>query len=313
MLGRVAGGLFWMFRALERSENTARLVEAGFRFALTHSAPEREEWSSIVSTSGQRAAYLERHDAFDTVSAVAFLLRDADNPSSVLSLTQQARENARMVRTAITREVWEAVNESWMEITEALSARVSDRDLPGVLGLIRRRSALVRGSMHGTMMRNDAYDFARLGTFVERADNTARILDVKYHLLLPSVAHVGSTLDNVQWEAILDSVAARGAFRRLYPGQLKPRAIADFLIRDERLPRSLSFCTAKLADNLRYLEGSHGARRSCQDLADAQCAMLADNPTEAIFAKGLHEYLEGFIGANNELAKAIETDFRFYA
>ena len=313
MLGRVAGGLFWMFRALERSENIARLVEAGFRFALTHSTPEHEEWSSVVGTSGQRDAYLARHDDFDGVNAVAFLLRETDNPSSILSLTHQARDNARMVRTALTREVWEAVNESWLEITQALSQRVSDRDLPAVLGLIRRRSALVRGAMHGTMMRTDAFDFARLGTFVERADSTARILDVKYHLLLPSVAHVGSTLDNVQWEAILDSVAARGAFRRLHSGDLAPRAIADFLIHDGRLPRSLAFCTSKIVDNLGYLAGSHGERRSSNDAADRQATMLQETPIEKVFATGLHEFIEAFIASNNALASAIQTDYRFQA
>ena len=310
MLGKTAGGLFWMFRALERSENTARLVEAGFRFTLTNSASSQDEWASVVGTSGDLATYRAKNDGFETVRVIAFLLRDRDNPSSVLSLVEQARNNARMVRTALTREVWEAVNESWITLSEALSERTADRDLPAVLGLIRRQSALVRGATHGTMMRTEAFDFARIGTFLERADNTARILDMKYHLLLPSVAHVGSTLDNVQWEAILDSVAARGAYRRHVHAAPTPRGIADFLINDLRLPRSLAFCIDKVGANLRYLEPEHG-RLPCHEAADALRHRLSAMTIDEVFDRGLHETIEGIIKENNALARQIETDFRF--
>ena len=310
MLGKTAGGLFWMFRALERSENTARLVEAGFRFTLTNSASSEEEWASVVGTSGDLETYRAKNDDFDTVRVVAFLLRDRDNPSSVLSLIEQARSNARMVRTALTREVWEAVNESWITLSEALSRRTADKDLTSILGLIRRQSALVRGATHGTMMRTEEFDFARIGTFLERADNTARILDVKYHLLLPSVAHVGSTLDNVQWEAILDSVAARGAYRHHVDAAPSPRGIADFLINDPRLPRSLAFCVDKVVNNLRYLEPGHG-RMACHDMAQQLADALANETIDDVFDRGLHETIEGFIVDNNRLATQIEADFRF--
>ncbi|MEO0496769.1 MAG: alpha-E domain-containing protein, partial [Pseudomonadota bacterium] len=199
MLGKTAGGIFWMFRYLERSENTARLVEAGFRIALTRPDQAEDEWTSVLKTSCVDVGFHERHDEVTGANVVDYLLRDKANPSSVMSMTKGARDNARLVRTAITREVWEAVNECWMRLTEALTRPVRDRDLPEVLGLIRQQSALVRGALHGTMLRNDVYDFARIGTFLERADNTARILDVKYYILLPTVRHVGSNLDNTQW------------------------------------------------------------------------------------------------------------------
>ena len=204
-----------MFRFLERSENTARLVEAGFRIALTRSSDSETEWKSVVTTAAVKAGYQSKYDTFNGPNVVDYLLRDPDNPSSVISVVESARTNARMVRTALTTEVWEAVNENWMTVKALLKRPVRETELPSILGTIRQQSALVRGALHGTMLRNDIYDFARLGTFLERADNTARIIDVKYYTLLPSASFVGSSLDNVQWETILRSVSAHRAFRWL--------------------------------------------------------------------------------------------------
>jgi uncharacterized alpha-E superfamily protein len=212
MLGKTAGGLYWMFRYLERSENTARLVAAGQRIALTRSHAD-DEWVSVLQTTATWDAYKRKHGEIAREAAIDWMLRDGDNPSAVLKVVEAARNNARLVRTALTREVWESVNESWMTLKDALGRRVSERDLPAILTLIRNRSAHVRGAFAGTMLRNDIYNFARIGTFIERADNTARLLDVKYYVLLPSAQAVGSNLDNVQWETILRSVSAEGAFR----------------------------------------------------------------------------------------------------
>lgn len=311
MLGTTAGGLFWMFRYLERSENTARLLEAGLRIALTRSADPDDEWASVLTTAGSRAAFLEHYDRFDGPSTIDFLLRDRHNPSSVLSVIDGARQNARLVRTALTREVWEATNEAWMSLSAALAAPVPDRELPRILGLIRQESAFVRGALHGTMMRNDIYDFARLGTFIERADNTARILDVKYYILLPSALHVGSRLDNVQWETILRSVSAQRAYRWQNPGEINPPDIADFLILDRRMPRSLAFCFMKLDDNLGYLATDYGERHPCHDLAARLRASVSDRSIGSIFEEGLHEFLDGCIADTNRLAQQIELDYRF--
>lgn len=150
MLGKTAGGLFWMFRYLERSENTARLVESGFRMALTRGAEADDEWSSVVTTAGLEHAYKETGLPHDAPNIVNFLLRDRTNPSSVMSVIGAARNNARMVRTALTREVWEAVNECWITLKEALSGPVRETELPALLGTIRQQSALVRGALHGT-------------------------------------------------------------------------------------------------------------------------------------------------------------------
>ncbi|MDP1631129.1 MAG: alpha-E domain-containing protein [Caulobacter sp.] len=312
MLGKTAGGLFWMFRFLERSENIARLVDAGFRIALTRSAAAEAEWASVVRTAGVQGPFLERYDTYTASNVVDFLLRDRSNPSSVMSAIDSARSNARLVRTALTREVWEATNECWMSMKDVLKRPVSESGLPDVLATIRRQNALVRGALTGTMLRNDIYNFAHLGTFVERADNTARILDVKYYVLLPSVSFVGSSLDNVQWETILRSVSAQRAYRWLSDGDANPKQIANLIILDQRMPRSLAFCVAQIREHLGYLADGYGERLDCHDLAQAQGRRLADHSIESIFETGLHQFLADFIVRNNALGLQIERDYRFY-
>ncbi|PSL18079.1 alpha-E domain-containing protein [Shimia abyssi] len=311
MLGKTAGGLYWMFRFLERSENTARLVEAGFRIALTRSKDPASEWKSVVTTAGVRNSYDAKYDSYLAANVVDFLLRDTTNPSSVISAIGQARTNARMVRTALTTEVWEAVNESWMGLKETLKKPVRETELPAILGEIRRHNALVRGAMQGTMLRNDIYDFTRIGMVLERADNTARIIDVKYYTLLPTASFVGSALDNVQWETILRSVSAHRSFRWLNGDEMTPAAVAEFLILDSRFPRSLSFCSRILEENLSYLAKDYGIRMPCHDLIDAQRDRLRQQTISTIFDEGLHEFITTFIRDNNAIGRQIEEDYRF--
>lgn len=311
MLGKTAGGLYWMFRFLERSENIARLVEAGSRIALTRSQDSETEWKSIITTAAVRSHYSAKYDSFKGVHVVDFLLRDKDNPSSVLSVIENARTNARMVRTALTTEVWEAVNENWMTLKALLKRPIKETELPSILGTIRQQSALVRGALHGTMLRNDIYDFARLGTFLERADSTARIIDVKYYTLLPSASFVGSSLDNVQWDMILRSVSAHRSFNWLSENDVNASSIAEFLILDSRLPRSLSFCTSQVNDNLTFLADNYGERLPCHALSDAMRKDLRKPNINEIFEIGLHQFIVDYIRRNNELGMQIELDYRF--
>lgn len=312
MLGKTANGLFWMFRLLERSENTARMIETGQRIALTRAEASDDEWTSILQAAAVAQGYRDKFDEVTRDKAIDWMLRDKDNPSSVRSVIAVARNNARMVRTALTNEVWEAVNSCYMSLNDALARKVSERELPKVLELIRQRSAFVRGATHGTMLRNDIYDFARLGTFIERADNTARILDVKYYVLLPSAMAVGSSLDNVQWETILRSVSAHGGYRMTHGHEVNPRAIAEFLILDSRMPRSLYFCTGKLRDNLGYLASDYGVKQPSNQLVDDLCRRFMSHDIEAIFDYGLHEYIQDVIGNLGGLSRQIEIDYRFY-
>ena len=311
MLGRTAGGLFWMFRYLERAENLARLIDAGLRISLTRSGDNQEDWNSILKTAAVLQRYSETYSAeISLASATNWLLRDKMNSSSVLISFEAARNNARMVRTALTREVWEAVNEAWMLITHALSRKVAERDLPRVLHLIRERVAYVRGSFHGTMLRNEIFNFSRIGTYLERADSTARILDVKYYVLLPSAAYIGSSLDNVQWSTILRSVSGEGGFQMSYGQRPKAREIAQFLILDNRMPRSLIFCANKIVTNLRYLQ--RNIETNLKSSVMAQNLLLFEKNIDEIFDIGLHEYIQDFLLQNSELAQQVEKDYRFY-
>ena len=311
MLGKIAGGLFWMSRYLERSENGARLVEAGFRIALTRSDTASAEWQSVLATSGALADYDARHADYDSSQVIDFLLRDTSNPASVIRTVKAARDNARLVRTALTREVWEATNEAWITLQGVLANPVKEQDLPDVLHTIRQQKALVRGAMAGTMLRNDGFDFARLGTFLERADHTARILDVKYYLLLPSFAQVGSSLDNVQWETILRSVSALRAYRWLNGTDVSPVNVAEFLLLQPQMPRSLAFCSRKIMDNLGYLAREYGEESESCRMAKAHYQKLEDSDIESIFERGLHQFVQNFLADLHAIAVQIERDYRF--
>ena len=311
MLGKTAGGLFWMFRFLERAENTARLIEAGFRIALTRSNDPETEWKSVIVTSASQAGYDAKYDGYDSTRVADFLLRDTDNPSSVIMVIKAARDNARMVRTALTSEVWSAVNETWILLANRLKQPVTETDMPEVLSSIRHQSALVRGALHGTMLRNDIYDFCRLGTFVERSDSTARIIDVKYYALLPAPSFVGSRMDNVQWETILRSVSAHRSFRWAEEGDYNATNIAKFLILDRRMPRSLAFCAGQIVENLDYLSEEYDVRTPSLDSAEALQSKLKGRDITTIFDEGLHEFLSSVLKDTAQIGTQIEHDFRF--
>ncbi|WP_417244639.1 MULTISPECIES: alpha-E domain-containing protein [Celeribacter] len=312
MLGKTANGLYWMSRYLERAENTSRLVETGQRIGLTRLGQDDDEWASVMRSASVLEGYAESHDEVTKDAAINWMLRSKDNPASVLSTISDARQNARLVRTALTHDVWEAINGCYMAVKEALAHKVSERDLPAVLGLIRQRTALVRGATHGTMLRNDIYDFTRMGTFIERADATARILDVKYYVLLPSAFSVGSSIDNVHWETILRSVSARGGFRMAYGSQVNAHDIAQFLILDKRMPRSLNFCATKIHNNLSYLASDRTEAPQSSLMSQALVERFMNHSIEDVFDYGLHEYIQTILGMLCKLGQQIEKDYRFY-
>ncbi|TIO07915.1 alpha-E domain-containing protein [Mesorhizobium sp.] len=312
LLGRTANGLYWMNRYIERAENMARLVDAGLRMALTRTQNASEEWNSVLLSAGSDVAFTQKYQDYTAANVADFLLRDTSNPSSTMASIETARNNARMVRTALTRETWESINEAWMSLKRMLARPIDERDLPSVLDAIKRETALIRGSFYGTMLRNEIFDFSQLGTYVERADNTARILDVKYYVLLPSISWVGSTLDNYQWESILRSVSAHRSYRWVYEADYKPSNIADYLILNVRMPRSLTFCYRFLTEHLRFLGDDYGERHACHVTAGKTQAMLTAGSIKDIFDAGLHEFLANFIRDNTRLGDEIAQDYRFY-
>jgi uncharacterized alpha-E superfamily protein len=312
LLGRNANGLYWMNRYIERAENMARLVDAGLRMALTRTQDASEEWNSVLLSAGSDLSFSQKHHEYTAANVSDFLLRDTSNPSSAMSSIETARNNARMVRTALTRETWESINEAWMSLKRMLARPIDERDLPTVLDAIKRETALIRGSFYGTMLRNEIFDFSQLGTYVERADNTARILDVKYYVLLPSISWVGSSLDNYQWESILRSVSAHRSYRWVYDADYKPTNIADYLILNVRMPRSLTFCYRFLAEHLKFLADDYGERHACHTTVEKIQAMLKRGSIKDIFDHGLHEFLAEFIRDNTRLGDEIVQDYRFY-
>ena len=312
LLGRTANGLYWMNRYIERAENMARLVDAGLRMALTRTQSAEEEWKSVVLSAGADVAFSARNSDYNAATVSDFLLRDTSNPSSALSSIEAARSNARMVRTALTRETWESINEAWMSFKRMLAAPVDARDLPQVLDSIKRETALIRGAFYGTMLRNEIFDFAQIGTYVERADNTARILDVKYYVLLPSVSWVGSTLDNYQWESILRSVSAHRSYRWVYDAEYRPTNIADYLILNNRMPRSLAFCYRFIAEHLGYRAQDYGTRLACHQTVEETIAKLKVGSIKDIFDAGLHEFLTQFILDNYRLGDEVAAGYRFH-
>jgi len=312
MLGRMANGLFWMFRYLERSENTARLIDAGLRMSLTRDAEAAQsEWRSIIETSGQRAAYEAQNDGYSGPQAWNFLLRDKDNAASVRNMLGQVRSNARLARNVISLELWESINESCMQIDEQLARPVGQNSVGDVVAMVRQAGTLAHGAMAGTLLRDAGFHFARAGTLIERADSIARILDIKYYLLLPSLSYVGSSLDTGQWDNILRSVSGDRAYTYVYGGQVDARRIVEFLLLDDRFPRSLAFCHAELRQNLAALAQLHGGEGQSNVLMRESDARLADLTVEAVFEIGLHQFLLEFSATNAAIADAIVEDYRF--
>jgi uncharacterized alpha-E superfamily protein len=312
LLGRTANGLYWMARYIERAENMARLVDAGLRMALTRNEGDAEEWTSVIVSSGVEAGYRQKHGEFNAANVCDYLLRDTENGSSVLSSIETARSNARMVRTALTRETWESINDAWMSFRRMLAAPIDEREVPKVLDAIKRETAQIRGAFQGTMLRNEIYDFCQLGLYVERADNTARILDVKYYVLLPSISWVGSSMDNYQWESILRSVSAHRSYRWVYDAAYKPTNIAEFLILSRRMPRSLAFCYRMIDESLEGLANDYGNRHASHEMCENTLARMKRMTIKDVLDEGLHEYLTDFLIRTNNLGDQVARDYRFF-
>ena len=314
MLGRTANGLFWMFRYLERAENTARLLDAGLRMALTRDlVTAEEEWRSVIETSGQRDAYEKKHSSYTGMQVWNFMLREKDNPASIICMFKQVRQNARLARNAITTELWEAINENWLTIEKLLEKPVGENRVLEAVATIRRAGTMARGALQGSMLREEGYHFALAGMLIERADAIARILDIKYYLLLPSLSYVGSSLGTGQWDAVLRSVSGDRAYRWLNAAQIDAKGICQFLILDDRFPRSLAFCHSELRSNLAALARIHGSEGESNALMRDADTRLTQLEIDDIFEQGLHEFLTEFTASNAAIANAIASDYRFLA
>ena len=313
MLCRTANELFWMARHIERAENTARMLDVTFRMSLLpYEVIEpglawAEPWAVPLISSGLATEYYAQHPLLSAETVLRFMILDAANPSSIFCCLRAARESARSVRGAITSEMYEDLNSAWLEVRGYDYARIERQGVSEFLEWVKMRSHLFRGVTVGTMLRDEAYHFIRLGTHLERADNTARILDVKYHLLLPSSADVGGAVDYYQWAAVLQSVSGFESYRKIYSDVITPRRVAELLILRDDMPRSLHCCINFIHETIAHLgdERTRELERSSGQLH----AQLHYGRTEDIIDLGLHEYLMDFLQRISRLGDEISRVF----
>ncbi len=311
MLASTANDIFWMSRYVERAESLARILGAARRMSAIPQVlgDETNEWESALSAAGQRQAFGEADAPASEKSVFDWLAFNDKNPSSITSCLRQARFNARAVRPALTTETWEAINTAWLELKRFSGSSGRARDYNQFLQWVLDVSLKVNGSAFRNQLRNDRYWFSRIGVYIERADNTARILDVKYHVLLPEHSSVGGSLDYYQWSAILRSVSALTAYHWVYRQSFKPWLIADLLVLKEEMPRSLASCYQNIATYLDELALAYGRQGPAQRAARNTHARLRNARTEDLFQHGLHEFLEEFIAENNKLGMTIAEQY----
>ena len=313
MLSSTADHLYWMARSMERAENTARMLDVTYRMALLPyrimEAGEKwaEPWALPLVITGLAKEYYAKHTELTAQKVMQFMVFDPANPSSIFSSLQLARENARGQRGSITSEMWESLNATWLEMRSLTYSMVDARGISNFFDWVKNRSHLFRGVTFGTMLRDEVYSFIRLGTFLERADNTARILDVKYHTLLPSIDEVGGAVDYYQWGSLLRSVGTFEAYRKIYRDVITPFRVGELLILRQDVPRSLHACMNDIYEILQSLSDSE--RLEPERLAGEMHAQLHYGRSEQVFELGLHEYLMRFLDKIDALSTEINKHF----
>jgi uncharacterized alpha-E superfamily protein len=258
----------------------------------TAGALDGNEWRSALIAAGCESGFFEKHESVTAEETIRFLVSDPANPSSIWSCIETGRANARAVRSSLTVDAWEAINGTWLERDQMLAQATGPERMSGLLDWVRTRSTLFRGAYGSTMLRNDAYFFTRLGSFIERADNIARIVDVKYHVLLPEHEDVGGGLDYYQWTAILRAASALRAYHWVFRDKIQPWRVADLLILRPEMPRSLCASYDEIVAMLGELGAAYGGHYGeCHRLAGEFHARLRFGRMDQIFASGLHEFL----------------------
>ena len=311
MLSRTAENLYWLARYVERAEYIARILDTTLRLTALPLAyvGSTNEWESAVATAGCAGAFFEHYKEANEETVTEFLAFSTSNPSSIRNCFEAARLNARAVRTALTSEMWDAINGAWLELKRWGNGPRSREEFARYLRWVLGSSLRFDGSAYRTMLRNDAYWFSRIGVYMERADNTARILDVKYHLLLPALEQVGGPLDYYQWTSILRSVSALTAYHWVYRETLKPWLIADLLILNDSLPRSLASCYGNLVRNLDQIGVAYGRQGASQRHARGVRNRLEHSHMDDIFQHGVHEFIQEFIADNSRLGEIITRQY----
>lgn len=307
MLSRTADHLFWMSRYIERAENLARLLDVTWQMSMVpqSEAAANQNWHAIIALNSLNEPFSAKYSEVNAENVLRFMVSDPDNFSSIYSCLRMARENAHAVRGTITSEMWETLNSTWLEAREKSFEQIFNAGVGEYFEWVKMRSSLSRGTTLGTLLQDESYHFIRLGTLLERADNTARILDVKYHVLSPHDDE-GAT-DFYQWGALLRSVSAFEVYRKAYRDVITPERVAELLILRSDMPRSLHFCMNGVVKNLDLIANSHSGETQRQ--AGLLHAQLHYARIEDILAQGLHEWLTDFMDRIYILGDGISQDF----
>jgi uncharacterized alpha-E superfamily protein len=313
MLSRTADHLFWMNRYTERAENTARLLDVNYQASLLpqSTATAQAGWQGLLSISELLPTFKAKYDSIRAKEVMDFMVKDESNPSSILSCLSAARENARAVRGTLTTEVWETLNQTWLEVRRMIKQGEFEADPSQFFEWVKFRSHLSRGVTVGTMLMDEALYFMRLGTFLERSDNTARLVDVKFHAV-ESDFYGGSSekdqeYDFYHWSAILRSVSGFEVYRKVYRDVIKPERVAELLILRPDMPRSLHASMNEVVGNLKMVSSSQLSET--QRRAGKLCSELQYGRIDEILATGLHAYLTQFLDRVNDLGSCISRDF----
>lgn len=310
MLSRVASSIYWLNRYIERAENYARFIEVNLNLTLDLPRGTVEQWEPLVAVTGDHESFVQRYGKATKDAVIQFLSADAANPNSILSCLMAARENARSVREIISTDMWEQVNRFHLMVRDAVSGGLSSRNLHTFLADVKANSHLFLGITHATMSHGEGWHFARLGRLLERADKTSRILDVKYFMLLPTVAEVGTPFDIIQWSALLKSASALEMYYKRF-GRISPDDVTSFLIFDSTFPRAIRYCLIKSEDSLHAISGSeHGAYANhAEKWLGRLRAELDFGDLEECLGGGLHEFLDRFQSQLNRVGDAIFETF----
>ena len=310
MLSRTAASLYWLGRYIERADFIARLIEATVRLDVMSARPAGEAaWASALTVTDTEEAFAASGASLTQSQVVKFLTLDTSHPGSVVRCLDRARDNARAGRTALSRESWTAINRAWLVFENRASVGGTAQTL-NLVEAVKHETRGFEGAMH-RMLRNQSTWFIRLGQAIERADGTARLLDVKYHILLPEGERVGGVVDRDQWTTILQTVSAVTAYRWLYSDGLTPANVIDLLIARSELPRSLAASADETVEVLGLLAKRTGTHGEADRMARMRSARIAKTRSGEVIASGLHQYLQAFIAENDQLHAAIGRQFKF--
>ena len=307
MLSRTADHLFWMSRYMERAENLARLLDVTWQMSLVPQSLDvaNQSWNAIIALNSLEEAFAAKYASVNAENVLRFMVSDADNYGSIHSCLRLARENAHAVRGTITTEMWETLNSTWLEAREKTFEQIWGAGIGEFFEWVKMRSSLTRGTTLGTLLQDESYNFIRIGTLLERADNTARILDVKYHVLRTHEDE-GAT-DFYEWGALLRSVSAFEVYRKVYRDVITPDRVAELLILNKDMPRSLHFCMNSVIKNLDLIANLQSGETTRQ--AGLLHAQLHYARIEDILEQGLHEWLTDFMDRIYMLGDGISKDF----